>query len=88
MAIAIIFLLGIGNFAACRAVLASGHPLLARLPSRDRRIASRLVLGFEFGLLVASLALVRSGWSGAALGYGLYTAINGLSAWLVLTRRL
>ena len=88
MTVAIVFVLGIANFAALSAVLKSGHPLIARLAGRDRTIASRLVLLFEFGLLFAALLLARGGLGGAAIGYALYTGLNALSAWLVLTGRI
>ena len=42
----------------------------------------------EFALLVGTMLLIASGGEWWAWGYGLYTAMNAFSAWLILTGRV
>ena len=89
MAILFIFLLGIGNFAMHKAVLESRHPLLGQMPWFVHMLGGRVSLISEFLILLAALFLIASDhsvWWG--VGYVLYTAANGISAWLILTRRV
>lgn len=88
MALVFVFLLGIVNFAVHRAVLGSGHPILAQIGWLFRSLGGRLSLIAEFMLLLGTLLLVASGAEGWALGYAAYSAMNGFSAWLILTRRV
>ena len=86
MAILITFLLGIGNFALHKAVLESRHLGLQRIPARWR--SGRATLSLEFVLLLGALLLAANGhpWWGRA--YLAYSAVNGLSGWLILSRRV
>ena len=88
MLLAIVFVLGVGNFAAQRAVLESGHPMLEELPGALHRGGGRLAKALEFGVLLAAMLLTANGWPAAAIGYGLYTALNILAAWLILSGRM
>lgn len=88
MAILLIFLLGIANFAMHKAVLESGHPLLGRMPWFVHLLGGRVSLVAEFLLLLAALLLVWQGWPVIAWVYLGYTGLNALSAWLILTRRI
>lgn len=88
LALVIIFLLGIGNFAMHRAVLESGHPLVGQLPDFVHSLGGKLTLVAEFLLLLAALALVANGWAGLAWAYGAYTVLNAITAWAVLTGRI
>lgn len=88
MAIFFVFLLGIANFAMHKAVIESGHPMLAQLPSIFRSPGGRLSLAVEFMMLLGTMLVIASGSTMWALGYLAYSAMNGLSAWLILTRRL
>ncbi len=83
-----IFIMGIANFALNRAVFASGHPLLARLPISSRIWGQRAALGSEFALLFFALLLSVRGWPVLAFAYAAYTLFNGLAAWLILSRRV
>ncbi len=83
-----IFLLGIVNFAINRAVFASGHPLLVRLPSASQTLGSRFALGSEFAVLFFALLLSVRGWPGYAWAYAVYSAFNVGAAWLILSRRV
>lgn len=82
------FLLGVGNFALQRAVLASGHAALAGLSVAARRAVGRAALIAEFLVLVGALYMVAIGHSGWVLAYLGYSVINGVSGWALLTRRI
>ncbi len=88
MGLAIIFLLGIGNFALNRAVLESGHPMLSGIVSGRGMITAQVMLGIEFVLLLAALLLVYNGHGGWGWAYGIYSLVNGFTGWLILTRRV
>jgi len=87
-ATAIIFLLGIGNFAINAAVFGRGHPLFARLPPASQTLGRRAALASEFAVLFFALLLSVKGWPDYAWAYGVYTALNGGAAWLILTGRV
>lgn len=88
MLVGIIFLLGIANFAAHKAVLESNHPLLQTLPESFRARGGRFSLVFEFLVLLVAMQLAGSGWDAAVWGYGIYSLLNGITAWLLLNRRI
>ncbi|MXO91445.1 hypothetical protein [Pontixanthobacter aquaemixtae] len=88
MAIALIFLLGIGNFALHKAVMQSGHPMIGQIPWLAHANGRRIAFGLEFLVLVAALLLVTNGWPGLAWGYLIYSVINGLSGWLILSGKI
>lgn len=88
MALVFVFIMGVANFAMHRAVLASGHPILAQIGWLYRSLGGRFSLIVEFALLVGTMLLVASGASWWAWGYGLYTTMNAFSAWLILTGRV
>ena len=88
MALLLIFLLGVGNFAMHGAVLASGHPMLGRSPWFVHMLGGRITLVTEFLLLLAAMLLVAEGWSWVPWAYSAYSALNGIAAWLILTRRV
>ena len=88
MVILFVFLLGIGNFTLHRAVLESGHPLVIQMAWLVNLLGGRGSLALEFALLLAAMLLVASGhpaWAWAYLGY---SALNGVSAWLLLSGRM
>lgn len=87
-ATAIIFLLGIANFAIYGAVFARGHPLFARLPAASQTLGRRAAMLSEFAVLFFALLLSVRGWPGFALAYAVYTAVNGGAAWLILSGRV
>lgn len=88
MAVLLVFLLGVANFAMHGAVLASGHPLLGQMPWYVHLLGGRVSLAAEFLLLLAALLLTYHVAPGWALGYLGYTLLNALGAWLILTRRV
>ena len=88
MGLILVFLLGVGNFAAHRAVLQSRHPLLGRVPNFFHLLGGRFALALEFAMLVGVMLVVAGGSPGWALFYGVYTAVNAVAAWLILTNRI
>ncbi len=86
MAVGIVFLLGIANFALHRAVLGSGH-VVVRALTGSGAVTSRLTLVLEFAVLVVALlaAQVDGTWGWA---YALYTLCNGTAGWAILSGRL
>lgn len=88
MVLALLFVLGIANFALHKAVLESGHPLLDALPGFYRASKGRVSLAFEFGVLLAAMLLASDLWPGALWAYIVYSAANFLSGWLVLSGRI
>ena len=88
MAILLLFLFGIANFAMHKAVLESGHPLLGRTPWFFHLLGGRFSLVVEFFMLLGAMLMVASGSVGWAWFYGLYSLLNLLSAWLILSGRV
>ena len=88
MTILIIFLLGVGNFALHTAIMESGHPLLGQMPWFYHALSRRLSLVVEFLMLLAGLLLAAEGAAWGAIGYLVYSLLNGLSAWLILAGRV
>ena len=83
----VVFVLGVANFALHRAVLDSRHPLLEQMRWMRATFLLPVSLWLEFAVLLGALALDRHGWSGAVIGYAIYTGFNLASAWLILSGR-
>jgi len=88
MAILILFVLGTANFAMHKAVLECGHPLLGHVPRYFHMLGGRFSLGVEFLVLLGTMLMVDSGAMGWAWFYALYSIVNGISAWLILSGRI
>ena len=88
MAIFVLFLLGIANFAMHKAVLESGHPLLGEMPWVFHMLGGRFSLVVEFVMLLGAMLMVAAGSSAWAWGYAAYSAVNSVSAWLILSGRV
>ncbi|MCR2834492.1 hypothetical protein [Parerythrobacter lacustris] len=88
MALVIIFLFGIGNFAVHRAVMESGHPLLGQIAFRAQGLGRRIAFVSELLILIAALALALNGYPAVVWAYGIYSLLNIGSAWLILTGRI
>ncbi|MBS0482691.1 MAG: hypothetical protein JSR96_11180 [Proteobacteria bacterium] len=84
MALLVTFLLGIANFVLHKAVLDSRHPLLGSLAGFFHLLGGRAGLGIEFAILLGTLIVVAQGAAIWAWFYAGYTAVNALSAWLIL----
>jgi hypothetical protein len=88
MLIALVFLLGIANFAVHRAVLTSEHPLLGQVPWFFHLLGGRFSLLVEFIMLLGAMLMVAGGSTGWAWFYAGYSAVNAGSAWLILSGRV
>lgn len=86
--LAVIFVLGVVNFALHSAVLESGHPLVGQMPGFVRLVGGRLTLVAEFMVLLAAMLLAANGWAGLVWAYGGYSALNAFAAWLILSGRM
>lgn len=83
----LVFVLGVGNFAAHKAVISSNHPALAQMPWYDA-LGGRFSLGLEFLILLGAMLLAADGSLGWVIGYLLYSAFNLLAAWLILKGKI
>ena len=88
MGVLVIFLLGVGNFALHRAVLESGHPMLAASRWHRKSRLGRMSLALEFVLLLSAMLLVAAGRGGWGIVYAIYSAFNALAAWAILSRKV
>lgn len=88
MGLILTLLLGIGNFAVHKAVLESRHPVLGRVPWFFNLMGGRFSLAVEFVLLLGALLMVQQGASIWALFYAGYSAVNLVSAWLILSGKV
>ena len=88
MLFALVFLLGIANFAAHKAVLESGHPILERMAwLRPGRFGPPSLI-VEFAVLLATLLFLAEGYGGIGWVYAIYSLCNIGSAWALLTGRM
>ena len=89
MALVVLFLLGIGNFAMHKAVLESRHALLGRAPWFVHMLGGgKFGLGVEFLVLLGSMLMVSQGSLGWVWGYAVYSLANAAAAWLILSNRV
>ena len=88
MALVLLFMLGIGNFAMHGAVLGSGHPMLGRSPWFLHLLGGRVTWVTEFLLLFAAMLLAAEGGRWPVWAYLGYSLLNAISAWLILSRRV
>lgn len=87
MTLALLFLLGIANFAMHKAVLESGHPIVAQMAwMRTGRFGS-VSLVLEYVVLFTAMLFAANGWTGVVWIYLIYSGANALSAWLLLSGR-
>ncbi len=84
----ICFLLGIGNFAMHAAVLQSGHEFV-----EDTKLYFGRYFGktgsyvLEFLVLLAALVFAHAGSMLAVIFYAVYSLLNMIAAWLLLSGR-
>ncbi|KHK89625.1 hypothetical protein [Novosphingobium malaysiense] len=88
LAVVVVFCLGVVNFAAHKAVLESGHPMLAQVPWLFQPLGGRLSLLVEFVMLLGAMIMAAAGSIGWTWVYALYTVLNGFSAWLIASGRV
>lgn len=88
MGLLMLFALGVANFAMHKAVMESGHPMVARNSAYFGLMGGKLGLALEFIALLGAMLMVDAGMIGWAWAYLVYSLFNGLSAWLILTGRI
>ena len=88
MMIGVLFVLGIANVAANKAVLESGHVMVGTLPPALRARGGRLALLMEFAVLLAAMLFVANGISTVAWFYIVYSIGTLGAAWAMLTGRV
>ena len=83
------FALGIGNFAAHRAVVESGHPFVEDTKLYFGAHFSQFgSYAIEFVILTGSMLMAAAGYGIVAAVYVLYSMLNALAAWLLLSGRV
>lgn len=88
IAIVICFLLGIANFAMHSAVLHSGHEFVEDTKLYfGRHFGKSASYGIEFAILLSALLFSFWGSALAVIFYALYSLLNLLAAWLLLSGR-
>lgn len=88
LAIAVIFVLGVGNFALHKAVMESNHPMTRQMAWLSNPTGRKIAFALEFGVLLAALLLAANGWPNLVWGYLVYSGLNGVSGWLILGGRV
>jgi hypothetical protein len=88
MGLILAFICGVLNFAMHKAVLESRHPLLNQLPWMFHSLGKRAGFAVEFVMLLGSMMMIAAGSTGWAWGYLIYSLVNGLAAWLILSHRI
>ena len=89
MYVILCFAFGIANFAMHKAVIESGHPFV-----EDTKLYFGRYLGkqgsyvLEFGILLSALFFAQDGSLLAAAFYGVYTLMNLLATWLLMSGRM
>ncbi|WP_284123920.1 hypothetical protein [Parerythrobacter aestuarii] len=88
MPLILLFVLGIANFALHRAVLASNHPVIRDSAWFTKALGGKATLLTEFVVLLAAMLAAANGYGSIVWVYAGYTLLNGLAAWLILSRRV
>ena len=88
MLLIVCFLLGIANFAMHKAVAESGHPVVE---DAKRYFGGHFSpygsYAIELALLIGALWFANDGSLAVSLTYGVYTGINAVATWLLLSGR-
>lgn len=83
------FILGVANFGMHKAVVESGHPFVEDSKFYfGRHFGRQSSYILEFVILLAVLAFTANGSWIASAAYFVYTGLNLLAAWLLLTGRI
>lgn len=88
MGILVAFLLGIANFAMHKAVLESRHPMFGQVPWFYHLLGGRFSMLVEFAMLLGTMLMISAGSNAWAWGYAVYSLVNAVSAWLILSHRI
>lgn len=88
IALALLFLAGIGNFAMHRAFLESDDPLIRQMIAPlAGRVGPHATYIVEFLLLVGAMAIAPRNAVIAIMLYGIYTIFNAMTFTWVMNRR-
>lgn len=83
------FFLGIGNFAMHKAVIESGHPFIEDTKRYfGRYFGNKSSYAVEFVILSASMLMAYGGSGWVVAVYTVYTSLNAVSAWALLTGKI
>lgn len=89
MMLFLVFLSGIVNFAAQKAVMESGHPFIESVREHFGKVAGeRLGMFLDFVILAGTLLTAHKGNVVMPLMYFGYTAFNIGAAYLILNRKI
>ena len=85
----LVFLSGIVNFAAQKAVMESGHPFIDSVREHFGKVAGeRLGMVLDFIILAGTLMVAHKGNVVMPLMYFGYTVFNMVAAWLIWKRKI
>ena len=85
----LVFISGIINFAAQKAVMESGHPFIESVRDHFGKVAGeRLGMFLDFVILAGTLLVAHKGNVMMPLFYFGYTAFNIGAAYLILKRKI
>lgn len=89
MATILIFLCGILNFALHKATMESDHPMAAQMRALFRNfLRGRGTYLLEYLILLSALSFAALGYTIALPAYIVYTGMNGLAGWAILTGKI
>lgn len=89
MALFILFICGVINFACHKATMDSDHPVMEQTRKSMQKFAGgRGSYILEFVILLSAMGFAEMGSAIAVPAYGIYTAINGLAAYLILSGKM
>ena len=78
------FFMGVANFAMHKAVSESGHPVVEQTKKFLGPYGSYVI---ELALLIGAMSFANEGARAIAIMYMVYTAVNGVASWLLLSGR-
>jgi hypothetical protein len=88
MLLIVCFVMGVGNFAMHKAVSESGHPFVEETKLYfSPNFSPYGSYAIELALLIGALWFAHDGSLAVALTYGVYTGINAVATWLLLSGR-
>ena len=88
MLVAFCFFMGIANFAMHKAVAESGHPFVEDTKRYfGRHFSPYGSYAIEFALLIGAMVFAQEGSIWVTLFYWVYSGMNGIATWLLLSGR-
>ncbi len=88
MLLIVCFVMGVANFAMHKAVSESGHPFVEETKLYfSPQFSPYGSYAIELALLMGALWFANGGSWAVSLTYGVYTGINAVATWLLLSGR-